>query len=196
MTTFNQRAALDTLSKPRLLEIAAAFDLEVSSRLRKGELVDALASSQRAPFRHALQLLSRDELKAICRAAGLDDSGREKARLAERILRRGVRDRSTVPRAALATFTKAELVEDVVAATGTTKALAEVAVAAFFESIVEALHSGSRVELRGFGTFGVRQRGPRMGRNPRTGAKVKVPAKGVAFFKPGKDLKKLVGPQT
>lgn len=57
------------------------------------------------------------------------------------------------------------------------------------DEISSALLSGKRVELRGFGTFSVRKRDARIGRNPRTGAEVKVQAKAVPFFKPGKQLR-------
>ena len=59
-------------------------------------------------------------------------------------------------------------------------------------SIVETLHRGERVELRGFGSFRLRRRGPHRGRNPRTGARVDVPSKRVAYFKPGKELQELL----
>lgn len=58
-----------------------------------------------------------------------------------------------------------------------------------FGEIVTALGKGYRVELRGFGAFSVRYRDRRMGRNPRTGEKVKVEGKFVPFFKTGKDLR-------
>lgn len=58
-----------------------------------------------------------------------------------------------------------------------------------FEEIGRALEKGHRVELRGFGAFSVRRRAARQGRNPRTGATVKVAAKNVPFFKAGKDLR-------
>ncbi|MFV2091449.1 MAG: integration host factor subunit beta [Hyphomicrobiales bacterium] len=58
-----------------------------------------------------------------------------------------------------------------------------------FEEISAALARGSRVELRGFGAFSVKQRPPRQGRNPRTGEAVSVPAKNVPFFKTGKGLR-------
>ena len=58
-----------------------------------------------------------------------------------------------------------------------------------YESMVEALKSGSSIEIRGFGSFGFRDRAPRTGRNPSTGQAVKVPAKRVCYFKPGKVLK-------
>ncbi len=56
-------------------------------------------------------------------------------------------------------------------------------------SMTDALSSGGRVELRGFGAFSVRARPARMGRNPRTGEAVEVPAKAVPFFKSGKELR-------
>lgn len=58
-----------------------------------------------------------------------------------------------------------------------------------FDEIVRALEKGDRVELRGFGAFSIRRRAARQGRNPRTGATVKVAAKSVPFFKPGKELR-------
>lgn len=58
-----------------------------------------------------------------------------------------------------------------------------------FEEITSALMRGDRVELRGFGAFSVRERQSRLGRNPRTGEKVNVPAKRTPFFKMGKELK-------
>lgn len=65
----------------------------------------------------------------------------------------------------------------------------ERAVDVFLDEIAEALASGGRVELRGFGAFSVRLREARVGRNPRTGAAVSVSAKKVPFFKPGKELR-------
>ena len=58
-----------------------------------------------------------------------------------------------------------------------------------FGLIAEHLASGGRVELRGFGSFGSRQRDPRLGRNPRTGEPVAVAGKAVPYFKPGKQLR-------
>jgi integration host factor subunit beta len=60
---------------------------------------------------------------------------------------------------------------------------------AIFDEITEALAAGDRVELRGFGTFSLRQRGARTGRNPRTGESVSVPEKALPFFKTGKELR-------
>jgi integration host factor subunit beta len=62
-------------------------------------------------------------------------------------------------------------------------------VATIFDEITDALAQGRRVELRGFGAFSTRARDPRTGRNPRTGAAVKVAAKKVPYFKPGKELR-------
>lgn len=59
----------------------------------------------------------------------------------------------------------------------------------FFDTIVEQLAKGGRVELRGFGTFSTRSRSARQGRNPRTGGAVSVPAKAVPYFKAGKDMR-------
>jgi integration host factor subunit beta len=61
------------------------------------------------------------------------------------------------------------------------------------DSIVRTLHRGDMVEIRGFGTFGTRQRAPRLGRNPRTGVRVEVPAKRIPFFKRGKELRDVLG---
>jgi integration host factor subunit beta len=86
-------------------------------------------------------------------------------------------------------MTKAELVEEVARAAELNKRDAEVIVETVFDSIIAALHKGEKVELRGFGSFRTRERGPRRGRNPKTGAPVDVPAKRVPYFKPGKELK-------
>ncbi len=62
-------------------------------------------------------------------------------------------------------------------------------VSTIFDEIADALARGDRVELRGFGAFSVKQRGARIGRNPRTGAAVKVAEKWIPFFKTGKQLR-------
>ncbi len=62
-------------------------------------------------------------------------------------------------------------------------------VAAFFDSIIDQLEQGGRVELRGFGAFSTRGRDARRGRNPRTGEAVDVDAKRVPYFKPGKEMR-------
>ena len=90
------------------------------------------------------------------------------------------------------TLTKAALVEVVAHAAGLTKKRAEIIVDTVVGSIAEALHQGEKVELRGFGSFRLRRRGPHRGHNPRTGDRVDVPSKRVAYFKPGKELKELI----
>jgi integration host factor subunit beta len=66
---------------------------------------------------------------------------------------------------------------------------AELAVKVILEALSAALSRGGRVEIRGFGSFGLNYRPPRQGRNPKTGEKVKVPAKYVPHFKAGKELR-------
>src|SRR5664279_3764332 len=65
---------------------------------------------------------------------------------------------------------------------------------AIFEAIIAAIQSGDKVEIRGFGSFRIRQRNARIGRNPKTGQRVEVPAKRVPFFKPSKELRDSVNP--
>ncbi len=65
-------------------------------------------------------------------------------------------------------------------------------ISAALAPMAESLQSGDTIEIRGFGSFGIRHRPARTGRNPKTGAAVRVPAKWVCYFKPGKTLKKLV----
>ena len=85
---------------------------------------------------------------------------------------------------------RSELVQSVAAANPhLTQRDIERIVATVFENIVAALADGRRVELRGFGAFSTRARDARTGRNPRTGNAVKVDAKRVPYFKPGKDLR-------
>ncbi len=89
-------------------------------------------------------------------------------------------------------MTKAELVEEVAKTTQLTKKHAELIVNTVFESIVTSLKEGDKIELRGFGSFRIRNRGPRIGRNPKTGDRVEVPPKRIPYFKPGKELKELL----
>ncbi len=89
-------------------------------------------------------------------------------------------------------MTKAELVEEVSKASELTKKHSEVIVNTVFHSIIDALKQGEKIELRGFGSFRIRQRGSRKGRNPKTGEQVDVPAKKIPYFKPGKELKELI----
>lgn len=89
-------------------------------------------------------------------------------------------------------MTKADLVERVAKDAELTKKDAEQLVEIVFDSIVASLNEGQKIELRGFGSFRVRQRNARSGRNPKTGEPVEIPAKRVAYFKPGKELKELI----
>ena len=89
-------------------------------------------------------------------------------------------------------MTKAELVAKVAGQINLTKKQTEVVVNTVFQSITESLSNGRKVELRGFGSFRIRERNPRLGRNPKSGEKVNVPAKKVPFFKAGKELRELV----
>ena len=86
-------------------------------------------------------------------------------------------------------MTKAELVEEVSRVSDLTKKHSEVIVDTVFKSIIDALHRGEKIELRGFGSFRLRKREPRKGRNPRTGESVEVPGKRVPYFKPGKEMR-------
>jgi integration host factor subunit beta len=89
-------------------------------------------------------------------------------------------------------MTKADLVEEVAKVTELTRKDSEVIVDTLFESVIKALRVGDKLEVRGFGSFRVRQRNSRVGRNPKTGEKVEVPAKRVPYFKPSKELKDLI----
>lgn len=89
-------------------------------------------------------------------------------------------------------MTKAELIEEVSRVSDLTKKHSEIIVDTVFKSIINALHRGDKIELRGFGSFRIRQRESRKGRNPKTGERVDVPAKKVPYFKPGKELKELI----
>jgi len=83
---------------------------------------------------------------------------------------------------------KADLIAKV-AETGITKKQAGEVVNAIISAIKDALAKGEKVSLVGFGTFSVKERAARQGRNPRTGKKIKIPKKKVPIFKPGKELK-------
>lgn len=87
---------------------------------------------------------------------------------------------------------KSDLIEEVSRQQGLTRKEAEIAVNTVFDSIAQALTEGSRVELRGFGSFGCKERNARRGRNPKTGSGVDIPAKRVVFFKTGKALRERV----
>lgn len=89
-------------------------------------------------------------------------------------------------------MTKAELIDEVARRTELPKKHAETIVNIVFDSIVTSLKEGDKIELRGFGSFRIRQRGARLGRNPKTGDRVQVPAKRIPYFKPGKELRELL----
>lgn len=92
-------------------------------------------------------------------------------------------------------MTKADLVEEVTRLGDLTRRDGEVVVDTVFDAVIQALQSGDKIEIRGFGSFRIRQRKPRTGRNPKTGDKVEVPAKRVPYFKPSKELRDLVNPR-
>jgi len=87
---------------------------------------------------------------------------------------------------------KSELISAVAEKTDLTKKDAEKAVNALFKSIEEALARNDKVQLVGFGTFEIKERAARVGRNPRTGEEIKIPATRVPSFKAGKALKEAV----
>ena len=89
-------------------------------------------------------------------------------------------------------MTKADLVDEVSAATELSRKDSEVIVEALFDSVVKALKNSDKLEVRGFGSFRIRKRKARQGRNPKTGEKVDVPEKKVPYFKPSKELKDLI----
>jgi integration host factor subunit beta len=90
------------------------------------------------------------------------------------------------------TLTKADLIEEVLRITELPRKESETIVETIFDSIIESLQGGDKIEIRGFGSFRTRQRRGRIGRNPKTGEKVEVPPKKIPFFKPSKELKDFV----
>lgn len=89
-------------------------------------------------------------------------------------------------------MTKSELIDAVARRTQITKSRAELVVNCVFDSMTSSLERGEGIEIRGFGSFTVREYKPYSGRNPRTGRAVPVPEKRLPFFKVGKELKELV----
>lgn len=87
---------------------------------------------------------------------------------------------------------KMDLVASVAEKTDLTKKEAEKVVNAVFATIEEALTQGEKVQLVGFGTFEVKERAPRVGRNPRTGEEIEIAATKVPTFKAGKSLREVV----
>ena len=90
-------------------------------------------------------------------------------------------------------MTKSELIEKVVQSHGMLNAkVSEIVVNTVFDSIEEALKAGDKVEIRGFGSFTIRERLGREARNPKSGEVVRIPSKKTPFFKTGKELKERV----
>ena len=87
---------------------------------------------------------------------------------------------------------KAELIAAIAAKTGDTKKAAEASVNAFVETVTNALVEGDKVQLVGFGSFEVRKRAARKGRNPQTKEEIKIPASKAPVFKAGKSLKEAI----
>jgi integration host factor subunit beta len=93
------------------------------------------------------------------------------------------------------TVTKADLIEEVIRVTELSRKDAETVVETVFESIIDALQKNDKIEIRGFGSFRTHERRGRTGRNPKTGAKVEVPAKRIPRFKPSKELRDFINTQ-
>jgi integration host factor subunit beta len=94
-------------------------------------------------------------------------------------------------------MTRSDIVEELAARfSQLTHRDAEYAVKTLLDAVGDALVRGKRIEIRGFGSFSVNHRAPRMGRNPRSGAAVAIPAKRVPHFKPGKALREAVDKRT
>ena len=90
-------------------------------------------------------------------------------------------------------MTKSELIENIVAEhPNITKKHIEFIIKSVFASIKESLQKGEKVEIRGFGSFKIREKTSKIGRNPKTGTKVTVPDKKVPYFKPGKEIKEIL----
>ena len=90
-------------------------------------------------------------------------------------------------------MTKSTLIDKVAEKVeGLTRRQTEIIVETFFDSIKNALKDGEKIELRGFGNFKLKTRGPRKARNPKTGEAVDVPSKKVLHFKPGKELREML----
>jgi len=90
-------------------------------------------------------------------------------------------------------MTKSELIEVIATQNqDLTKKQVEFIVNGVFSSVKDALKTGDKVEIRGFGSFKIREKNSKVGRNPKTGDKVEVPSKNVPYFKPGKEIKELL----
>ena len=89
-------------------------------------------------------------------------------------------------------MTKSETIKLLMERTGLSRNQSTETLEFFLDSVKRSLKNGEKVCLVGFGTFYIKEKKPRMGRNPRTGEKIKIPAKKVAVFKPGKSFRELV----
>ena len=90
-------------------------------------------------------------------------------------------------------MTKRGIIEEVLArCRGLSRRQSETSLNAMFNAMTHALARGERIEIRGFGTFDVRKRDAREGRNPRTGSPIKIKAKRIPFFRAGKELRQRV----
>lgn len=89
-------------------------------------------------------------------------------------------------------MTKADIVDRIAAGTGLTKLETEAVVDGFVITVMEALETGDSVELRGFGSFRVRERAARMARNPQTDEPIEVPRQFVPAFKPSQEFRRVV----
>jgi integration host factor subunit beta len=90
-------------------------------------------------------------------------------------------------------MTKADIIKILADQVGLTRREAAEVLSVVLDGVVGAIRAGEKVELRGFGSFRTRKRQARAGRNPRTGAQVHVPPKIVPYFKPGKQLREVLG---
>ncbi|HLE60537.1 MAG: integration host factor subunit beta [Thermoanaerobaculaceae bacterium] len=90
-------------------------------------------------------------------------------------------------------MTKADIIKILADQVGLTRREAAEVLSVVLDGVVGAIRAGEKVELRGFGSFRTRKRQARAGRNPRTGAQVHVPPKVVPYFKPGKQLREVLG---
>jgi DNA-binding protein HU-beta len=89
-------------------------------------------------------------------------------------------------------MTKAEIINKVSQDTGMSRKDSIIALEIFLESIKDALRAGEKVSLVGFGTFFIKHKNARNGRNPRTGDKIRIPPKQIATFKPGKAFRQII----
>jgi DNA-binding protein HU-beta len=93
-------------------------------------------------------------------------------------------------------MTKAEVINALASRTGMARKEAAEAVNLFLDTVREALERGEKVSLVGFGTFYVKEKNARQGRNPRTGQRINIPPKRVATFKPGRSFRQQANPAT